>query len=188
MANLSLNLYVMIYNLCNTRNEHHIDTYHEVAIIESTQLAKFNHLTPDATIVDIITNLPDTSKAFITDLLPENIRPTGQTRIGSNGMVFPVSIAFTQTPQDKSILELLESYNNQLVIALVKKRGSSFLYGTSEQPLLFSFDELNSNNHQTIKGYSVSIEGSGYGHSKIFEDIQFNIFNRGLAFQLSEDL
>ncbi|EKF56220.1 hypothetical protein I215_01818 [Galbibacter marinus] len=178
----------MIYNLCNSRNEDHVDTYHEVAIIESTQLYSFNHLTPDDQIIDIISNLPDTSQAFITDLLPENIRVTGQTKIGDTGSLFPVSITFTQTPQNKSILELLQKYNNGLVVVLVKKRGSSFLYGTTDQPLIFTFDELNSNNHSTVKGYSIKINGSGYGNSKNFEDIQFNIFNRGLAFQLSEGL
>lgn len=178
----------MIYNLCNTRNEDYVDTYHEVAIIESTQLFKFNHLTPEDQVLDIISNLPDTAQAFITDLLPENIRVSGQTKITSSGSLFPVNISFTQTPQDKSILELLQTYNNKLVVVLVKKRGSSYLYGTSEQPLTFTFDELNSNNHSTIKGYSIKINGSGYGHSKLFESIEFNIFNRGLAFQLAQGL
>jgi len=178
----------MIYNLCNTRNEDHIDTYHEVAIIESTQLFEFNNLTPDDEIIDIISNLPDTAQAFITDLLPENIRVSGQTKIGASGSLFPVNISFTQTPQDKSILELLKNYNNKLVVVLVKKRGSSHLYGTSQQPLTFTFDELNSNNHSTIKGYSIKINGTGYGNSKLFESIDFNIFSRGLAFQLAQGL
>ncbi len=178
----------MIYDICNIANEHYLDTYHKVAIIQASQLPYFTHLTPNDTIEDYITNLPDSANVIITDLLPENIKVDGSTKVTASGRLYPVAVNYTQTPQDKALQELLETYNNQLVVVLVSKRAASFLYGTSAQPLLFTYDELNANNHAGIKGYNIKMDGEGYGPSKFFEEITFNIFSRGLAFQLAADI
>ena len=178
----------MIQEICNIGNEHLIDTFHKVAIFESSQLAKFNHLTPEATIQSIFETVPDDYQVLLTDLLPNNIQVSHSTTIKDDGKAYNTRISFILTPQDKSLQDLLETYNNQEVVILISKRNTTHLYGTSAQPLLFRYSELNSNNPSQIKGYTVILEGQSYGPTKHFEDVTFTIYSRGLAFQLAQEI
>lgn len=178
----------MIQELCNIGNENHIDTFYKIAIIEKSYLPNFSYLTPDATIEDYITNIPDAAQAFITDLLPKNIRVTNPTRISNNGRLYSPNISFLLTPLDKNLQTLLETYNNKEVIVLVSKRTTSHLYGTTAQPLLFSYAPSHSSDPSKVKGYKISCKGSVFGSDKHFEEIEFNIYTRGLAFQLAQEI
>lgn len=178
----------MIYQLCNIGHEHHIDTFYKVAVFEATQMPSFNHLTDADMVEDIITNIPDTSQVFITELLPNNIRVGHTTRINANGKLFPSNISFLLTPQDKNLQDLLNTYNNKEVIVLVSKRNTTHLYGTSDQPLLMKYDERNNPQPNALKGYNVSINGNTYGASMLFEAIDFNIYSRGLSFELAQQI
>jgi len=178
----------MIQQLCNIGHEHHIDTFFKIAVLETSLLPFFNHLTSDNSIENIITNIPDTSQVFIADLLPKNIRVNTTSRISSEGTLYKTTISFTLTPQDKNLQALLETYQNKEVLALVSKRNTSHLHGTKAQPMLFKYNPLNSNNPSVIKGYTITITGECYGAEKLYEDIVFNIYTRGLAFDLAQDL
>lgn len=178
----------MIYNICNKGNEHHIDSFYKIAIIEATQLAYFSNLSTDTKIEDIITNLPETSMAFITDLLLNNVQIMSSSILSANGKLYTHTINFTITPQDKNIQNLLEQYINTEVVVLISKRNTAHLYGTSLQPLLFNYSELNSPIAGAVKGYNVSVTGKTYGSCKIFENIDFNIYQRGLAFELAQEI
>lgn len=178
----------MIQELCNIGNEHLIDTFYKVAILEATQLEMFNHLTPDDTIQSILDTIPDSHQVLITDLLPDSISVSNPAKLSESGVTNTTSISFVVTPQDKNLQTLLNTYQNQEVVALVSKRGTSHLYGTQAQPLLFKFSELNNPKPNGLKGYTISISGTGYGDTKIFEAIEFTIYNKGLAFQLAEPL
>lgn len=178
----------MIQEICNIGNEHLIDTFYKVAIFEASQLTKFNHLTSDATIQSIFDTVPDDYQVLLTELLPKNINVSNPSKVNSAGIMYNTSISFIVTPQDKNLQNLLETYNNKEVVALVSKRNTTHIYGTSAQPLLFSYSELNSNKPDGIKGYTINLEGEGYGAGKIFENIIFTIYSRGLAFQLAQQI
>ena len=178
----------MIQEICNIGNEHHIDTYHKIAIFRASQLPAFNHLTSDTAINDILTNIPDINDVLITDLLPMNMNSKHNNRPTVDGKVYKTSLSLVITPQDKNIQALLETYNNEEVVVLLSKHNTSHLYGTQSQPLIFIYSELNSPDPKKQKGYTVSIKGSGYGAAKIYEDIIFNIYTRGLAFELAQEL
>lgn len=177
----------MIYNLCNQGNEQN-DTFHSISVIKKSSLALFNHLTADATIQSIITSLAESSEAIILDLLPENVSLTATTGKDDNGKFYNVNNGFTLTPLDKNLQTLLEQYNNQEVVVLLKKNTSTFLYGTTTSPLLFTYNELHDSTAQGLKGYSISLRGKCLGASKQFEVLEFDIFNRGLAFDLAGSL
>jgi len=178
----------MIQELCNIGNEHSIDTFYKIAIIEASQLQKFNHLTPYATIESIITNIADSYQVLITDLLPKNIQVANPSKINDSGVTYDVKISFVLTPQDKNLQALLETYINKEVIALVSKRNTSHLFGTTAQPLLFKYSAIHTNDPSTLKGYAVTLEGETNGPEKMFENIAFNIYTRGLAFQLAAEM
>lgn len=178
----------MIQELCNIGNEHHIDTFYKIAIIEKSHLPNFSYLTPDATIESYITNLPDTAQVLITDLLPKNISVSNPTKISTSGKLYAPSISFLITPLDKNLQTLLETFNNKEVVVLISKHTTSHLYGTQAQPLLFSYAPSHSNDPSRIKGYKISCKGSCFGADKHFENIEFNIYTRGLAFQLAQEI
>lgn len=178
----------MIQDLCNIGHEHHIDTFYKVAVFEATQMPSFNHLTSDALVEDMITNLPDTSQVFLANLLFNNIKVSHGTKVNADGKLFATDVSFVLTPQDKNLQALLDQYNNQEVIILVSKRNTSHLYGTSDQPLLFTYNELNSPLPNVLKGYTVQMSGDGFGSSKLFEEVDFNIYQRGLAFELAQEI
>lgn len=178
----------MIQELCNIGNEHLIDTFYKVAVFEATQLTRFNYLTADAAVLNIFETIPDDYQVLLTELLPEDITVTNPPSITSSGSLTKPSIKFTLTPQDKNLQTLLETYHNKEVVVLVSKRNTTHIYGTSAQPLLFSYSELNSNKPSGLKGYTINITGNVYGTSKLFENIVFTIYNRGLAFELAQEM
>ena len=178
----------MIQTLCNIGNEHHIDTFYKVAIFEASQLPYFTFLSSDDTVLGILTNIPDTSQVLITDLLPNNIKVGHAPKFSGQGKLHTTSISFTITPQDKNLQQLLETYNNKEVVILVSKHNTTHLYGTSAQPLVFKYAEANSPEPGAIKGYSISMNGDNYGSSKLYEYIEFNIYSRGLAFELAQEI
>ena len=178
----------MIQELCNIGHENHIDTFYKIAIIEKSHLPNFNNLTADATVKSYIENLPDTAQVLLTDLLPKNIQVSNPPRISDIGVLQTANISFLLTPLDKNLQTLLETYLNKEVVVLISKRNISHLYGTQAQPLLFSYAPSHSNDPSVIKGYKVSIKGDCYGSDKQFEDVTFNIYTRGLAFQLAQEI
>lgn len=178
----------MITKICNTGNEHHIDTFYKIAIILADDLPKFSHLTNNNTIKEYITNLPDTAQVLITDLLPKNLSISNPTIIGSNGTTKKIAISFLLTPLDKNLQTLLAEFNNKEVIVLLSKRSTDNLYGTTLQPLLFSYSPKHSNNPSEIKGYTVSCSGETYSECIFYENIEFNIYTRGLAFELAQEI
>jgi hypothetical protein len=178
----------MIQEIHNHIDDHHIDTFYKVAIFEHSYLPKFTHLTPDTVIEDYITNVTDTSQTMLINLLQNNIKVNHSSSPKTSGKIYKTKISFTITPQDKNLQQLLETYNNKEVVILISKRETNHLYGTSTQPLLFTFSELNNAKPNVVKGYTVQLTGEGYGGSKLFEEITFNVFSRGLAFQLASSL
>lgn len=178
----------MIQELCNIGNEHIIDTFYKVSIFEASQLPAFNHLTNDAAVKSILDTIPDNYQVLLTDLLPENISVRNPSKITASGSTNQTTISFVVTPQDKNLQALLETYQNKEVVVLVSKRNTTHLYGTQAQPLLFSYSELNNNTPNGLKGYTINISGEGYGTTKLFENLTFTIYSRGLAFELAQEL
>ena len=177
----------MIHQLCNLNNEISA-AFNQAVVIKLTSLTSFNHLTDDQSIQDIISNIPESSEAIVFDFLPENKTLNYITRNSAAGRSYRLTSSFVVTPLDKNLQSLLERYNNELVVLLVKKQDSTFLYGTTTSPLLFLYNEKHSNKDATLKGYTVKISGDCLGASKQFENIDLNIFNRGLAFELAGPL
>ena len=178
----------MIQQLCNINNEGYVDTFFKVAIFEASQLPYFSHLTADDTVENLITNLPDSAQVLLTDLLPGNLQLNHGSRFSKDGTLYSTNASFLITPQDKNLQALLETYNNKEVVILISKRTTSHLYGTKIQPLLFGYSEANASTPDIIKGYNITINGEGYGASKLFEEVVFNIFSRGLAFKLAQQI
>lgn len=177
----------MIYQICNINNEQ-VATFYKAAIIKKDDITYFNHLTSDDDIETLITNLPDTITAFITDLLPENIALPVKSQIDGSGIKWRVACNFTVTPQDKNLQSYLDTFNNTEVVLLLYKYGATYIYGNSLTPLLFSYDEQHDNSGDGSKGYVVGLNGDILGSTKILEEVELNIFTRGLAFTLAGSL
>lgn len=180
----------MIYNLCNLYSDANFDTFHHVSIIEATQLPRFDHYTSNNQILQIINSLTQNHKVLHIPLMPEKINVKSNTKTSSNNKLWDNKINFPVTPQDQELKRLLDTYNNKLVIALVKKYNQMHLYGTSAQPLVFIYDDLHANTPAGLKGFSLNMEGETYGSAIYFnaQEIADNPIIQGLAFPLAGTL
>lgn len=180
----------MIQNLCNVIDELNFDTFYKASIIEASQLPKFNHLTKDGEVLTIINNLPEEFQAMIIQFLPEKFSLDNSTNIVNGSRNYRTRFSLPLVPQDANIQNLLETYNNKEVVVLITRHTHSYLYGTSEQPLLFTYDELHAPGPTGLKGYNLSMGNDSYGAPKYFagQESEFPIINRGLAFQLAGSL
>ena len=180
----------MITNVCNIHTDFNFDTFNKVRIIEASQLPPFNHLMPKPDILAILNAVPETVQAMDIPLLPEKFSVKNDTKIKSGNKQYDTRISFPLLPQDENLKNLLETYNNKLVIAFLIRHHYSYLYGTQAQPLLFTYDELHAASPAGIKGYSLSMDGSGYGTAKYFSLSEQEIMPdvNYLAFTLSGTL
>jgi len=180
----------MIHNLCNVIDELNFDTFYKASIVEASQLPKFNHLTKDEEILGIINNLPEEFQAMIIRFLPEKFSLGNKTAIKNGTRIYQTDFSLPLVPQDANIQNLLETYNNKEVVVLITRHTHSYLYGTSEQPLLFTYDEMHAPSPIGLKGYNLSMSNDSYGAPKYFagNETDFPIINRGLAFQLAGSL
>ena len=180
----------MIYNLCNLVDETNLDLFYKITIIEATQLPKFDHLTPKDEILNIINNIPPTFKAMVVPLLPEKISLSNADASRGANNSWSTRINFPMVPQDVALQELLDTYNNREVVAFLSRITHSHLYGTQAQPLRFSFNEMHSSTPSGLKGFQVSLSGTGYGAAKYFagKDSDFEVTKKGLAFTLAGSL
>lgn len=180
----------MIQNLCNIFNESSFDTFFKIVIIEATQLPKFNHLTPDEEVLSVVNSLPSAFQAMVIPFIPEKFSLSSNTALVNENKQYRHSVSLPLIPQDAAIQGLLESFNNKLVVAFVVRHSHSHLYGTSEQPLLFTYDELHAPTPAALKGYNLAMAGETYGAAKYFagKETDFPVIDRGLAFQLAGSL
>ena len=127
---------------------------------------------------------------MIIRFLPERFSLGNKTRIQNGSRLYDTDFSMPLTPQDANIQKLLEAYNNNEVVVLITRHTHSYLYGTSEQPLLFTYDELHNTSPSGLKGYTLSMTNVSYGAPLYFagNEAEFPIVNRGLAFQLAGSL
>ncbi|MBT0607630.1 hypothetical protein [Aequorivita echinoideorum] len=158
----------MITDLCNIHTDFNYDTFAKIRIIEISQIPAFSDLHLNTDILFILNNLPETVQAMDIPLLPEKFSVRNDTKLKNSNKIYDTKISFPLLPMDRAIKDLLETYNNKLVIALLIKQHAQHLYGTQAFPLLFTYDELHANNPAGIKGYQIEMGGSGYGAAKYF--------------------
>lgn len=180
----------MIQNLCNVIDEFNLDTFYKVLIAEATQLPKFSHLDPDEDVLAIMNSLPVEFQAMIIPFLPEKFSLAEGKQLTNGNKIRATSLSFPVTPQDANIQNLLKTYDNKEVVAFVSRRSHAHLYGTSQQPLVFYFSELHATNPIGMKGFTISMQGEGYGDAKYFagSEDNFPVIRRGLAFELAGSL
>jgi len=178
----------MISKICNTGNEHHIDVFYKIAIFEKNGVANFSHFMDDDDIYQIFETIPDTAQVLMTDLLPQNLNFKNSTKITKSGILHNVAIDFLITPQDKKLQDLLETYQNKEMVVLLSKTNTTHVVGTTINPLLFVYEPVNDNKPNALKGYKIKLKGSTLGPERIFDHINFTVYNRGLAFTLPQNL
>lgn len=180
----------MIQNLCNIIEDSNFDTFFKATIIEASQLPDFNHLSKDSDVLAMINSIPVEFQAMIIKFLPEKFSLGNSTSLQKGNKMYKTQFSLPLVPQDANIQNLLETYNNKEVVAFITRHTHSHLYGTSAQPLLFTYDELHAPNPTGLKGYSLSMSGDSYGAPKYFAgaESEFPVLNRGLAFQLAGSL
>lgn len=156
-------------------------------IAEASALPRFDEVTPKEEVLSIINSLTVNSQAMVIPLLPEKYTLNSGAKLINGNSGFGHRISFPVVPPDAAIKSLLETFNNRMVIAFFTRITHSHLYGTSAQPLLFSFSELHAPDKKGLKGFTLDMQGDTYGSALYFagREETFPVINRGLAFELA---
>lgn len=180
----------MIHNLCNLVDDVNFDLFYKATIIEASQLPNFDHLSLNDDILGIVNSLPESFQAMVVPFIHEKFSLSDGTRINNGNINFNPKLSLPIVPQDANVQQLLNTFNNRQVVVLVTRRSHSYLYGTSAQPLLFTYSELHANNPTGLKGYTLNMQGDSYGPALYFagRESEFPVIRRGLAFELAGSL
>lgn len=180
----------MIHNLCNLVEEENLITFYKPTIIEAAQLPRLDHLSLNDTILGIVDILPESFQAMVVPFIRERFTLSVGTRINKGNINFNPRLSLPIVPQDANVQELLESFNNKQTVVMVTKRNYSYLYGSSVQPLLFTYSEMHATNPIGLKDYNLNMQGDTYGPALYFlgSEIDFPVLRRSLAFELAGTL
>ena len=178
----------MITTICNLRHEGHIDSFYKIVVLRSQYLRSFTPFMDSLELQEVFSNLLEAVDGFDMELLPDNVNVTHAAINGPNGSRYNTSASFFVSPQEEETKALMEQFLNNEVVVLIHKNTKVHIYGTKEQPLLFSYSEVNGNSPGTLKGYTVSVSGSTTAGALYMPSTDFNIINKGLAFTLARQL
>lgn len=180
----------MIHNLCNLVDDSNLDNFYKILICEATQLPSFNELTPKAEVLGIMNSIPAEFQAMVVPFLREKHNLSSAPQDNNGNIKWRHSVSFPLVPQDEAIQSLLETYNNKEVVSFLVRVTHSHLYGTQQQPLIFSYSELHSPNKTGLKGFTLSMQGETHAPAFYFagNESEFPVINRGLAFPLAGSL
>lgn len=178
----------MLHTILNTQNDHNLDTFSKIIIYNAKDFVNFNRFTSINDLDNILSNINTNANVLFLDLLPENIRVNQTTAIQNNSKTFRTSISFTVTPQTEQIQEILSKFNNKEVFVCIKKVENQHIYGSTKEPLLFTFSELHNQQPGKIQGYTVSISGITIEKSRFITLSQINTIERLLASPLASQL
>lgn len=183
----------MITSLCNLVDDFNMDTFYLVNIIKTSNLPRIDHLTDPEYVASILNNdgpQRESIEGIAIPLLPESFSVASSNRFSNQNEKYSHSISFPVVPMDKNLRNLFKSYSNQEVMVLLTRKTFAQLYGTTRQPLLFSYDELHASGKTALKGFNLRQSGETYGPPIYFDldEISLSINNNALAFELAGEL
>lgn len=178
----------MIHQIHNKQNDFNLDVFTKAIIYLASDFVFFDRFTSTEDLQNIVTNINSAARVLFLDLLPENINVNNSPASENTSIVTTTSINFKITPQTEEVQTILSKFNNKDVFICLQKEDTQHLYGTTKEPLLFRFSELNNNKPGMIKGYNVSISGKTIEKTRFINTENFNIVSRLLSSPLASDL
>lgn len=178
----------MLHTINNEQNDFNLDVFTEAVIYLAKDFSYFDRFTSTEDLSVILSNINTAATVLFLKLLPENVSVSSTSRVVSGSNLFSNSFSSKVTPQTEEVQNALSKFNNKEVFICLKKQESQHLYGTTKEPLLFSFSELNSNKHGAIQGYSVSVSGNTIEKTRFVSVADFNIVSRLLSSPLASGL
>jgi hypothetical protein len=132
------------------------------------RIKKVHLLLPSDIIYSIAEVLNNTSIGITTSentltvkVLPENVSVNSRQTTVKEGARWNHKITFDVIPQEESILSILDKLSNKkVVVALESTDYRVFIYGNTDQPLTYTYKEINSKNQEGNIGYQISVSGA----------------------------
>lgn len=179
----------MVQDLRCIYRERDLRVFNQIFIVEATQLPLFSHLSKNEDVLTILNSIPETFQAMHMALKFDH-SVQNPTQLENNSTRNNVAISFPVGPQDQALRNVLDTYQNKEVVALLKKSNMHYLYGSSLHPLTFIYQELHGSNNEDQKGYSITLQGFAPAQPKLFTqaEIDANPIINGLAFELAQSL
>ncbi|QQV91406.1 hypothetical protein Leef1_40 [Polaribacter phage Leef_1] len=178
----------MLHKIYNKQNDFNLDTFSKAVIYLAKDFSFFDRFTSNEDLNNILSNINTAATVLFLNLLPENVSVSSSSKIVTGSTLFNNSIGCKVTPQTEDIQSALSKFNNKEVFICLQKEDSQHLYGTTKEPLLFTFSELNSFKPGTVQGYSISISGSTIEKTRFVNINDFNIVSRLLSSPLASGL
>lgn len=178
----------MLYTILNTQNDHNLDTFSKAVIYKASDFSKFDRFTSDEDLTASLSNINSAASVLFLDLLPENLTVNHPTILKNTSTTYRTNISCIVTPQTKDVQQILAQFNNKEVFVLLQKENTQHLYGSTKEPLVFTFNELHNQRPGKLQGYTISITGTTIEQSRFIDINEFNIVSRLLSSPLASAL
>lgn len=100
-------------------------------------------------------------------VLPENVKITSGQKTGKSGAYWSHRIVLNVNEQSEEIREMLDTYTNGLTIPCLETTADKvYIYGNSDQPLSFSYKDVESTDNIELIGHEITLKGDTYGSYK----------------------
>ncbi|TSE03390.1 hypothetical protein [Aquimarina algiphila] len=107
-------------------------------------------------------------------VLPENVRIASGQKEGKSGASWSHRIALHINEQNEEIRKMLDSYDNGLVIPCLETTGGTIhVYGNRNQPLSFSYKDVESLDNIQLIGHEIIVKGDTYHSYKVINTVDF---------------
>lgn len=107
-------------------------------------------------------------------VLPENVKIASGQKTGKSGAYWSHRITLDINEQNDTIRKQLNSYDNALVIiCLEATNGHIYVYGNSDQPLSFTYKDVESTDNIQLIGHEIVVNGDTYGPSNTINTLDF---------------
>nr|WP_315245133.1 hypothetical protein [uncultured Flavobacterium sp.] len=100
--------------------------------------------------------------AVITDLIPEDIKYPGSSKMTDSGMLKGYKIEISTNNQSEKTVNVLESLHNRKVIVLLFHPEGKFIIGCNEMPLEYIYNDDNTSNPASDNGFTITCSGNSY--------------------------
>ncbi len=115
------------------------------------------------------------SKEYLkVSVLPENVRISSGEKESTSGVSWSHKITLQINEQNEEIRKMLDSYDNGLVIPCLETTGDTIhVYGNRNQPLSFTYKDVESPDNIQLIGHEITVKGDTYHSCKLINTADF---------------
>ncbi len=151
-----------------TNCNYELDVFGHLVLFDTDTIKPVEYEHQKAQLIENLTKPYDYQKVLCLRLLPEQATINSSCKTTDAGTYWSHSQKLQVQTQTEEVKEALSKFLGKKLVVLAVAYGKEHLYGTTSQPLLFQYKEINSNKPSGLQGYELEVAGNTY-----FEAIHF---------------